>query len=154
MRIGLFRKTKAASAPQDGVTNVELLRGAAERLRACYEVWPDWALVNSRRVQDGFEVDLYAGPEGLAAGACLGIYEELRQIAIAVLPRDAGDAALEVLAFDNAIHESPNRQFRPEVVVGLRIFKKGIGEPLDASERRCLREIERALRQLGVRRVN
>jgi hypothetical protein len=124
-----------------------------ERRQACYEVWPDWALVEGRKVQVGFEVDLCADAEGLGGEPCVGIYEELKQIATAVLPRDAGEAEFDVLPFDNSFHESPRRSFRPEIVLALRILhRRGFDRPLDDCEKQCLRQIEATLKQLGLTR--
>jgi hypothetical protein len=64
------------------------------------------------------------------------------------------EVQFEVLSFDNSLHESPLRNFRPEVVLALRILHKhGFERPVDDCEERCLRQIENALKQLGMRRA-
>jgi hypothetical protein len=118
---------------------------------ACYEVWPDWALVDGVRIQVGFELDLCAKASGQDAGACAGIYENLRQIALSALPDDEGEAEFEIAPYDHSIHESPKRSFRPEIVASVRILHKhGYGRTVDDCERRCLRQIEDKLRQMEI----
>jgi hypothetical protein len=79
----------------------------------------------------------------------------LKQIAMSVLPHDEGEAEFDVLPFDNSIHESARRNFRPEIILAVRILHKhGYGQPVDNCEERCLRQIEGTLSQLGLGRVN
>ena len=127
----------------------------AEHRQACYEVWPDWALVGGGRVQIGFELDLCANVERPGEGPCVEIYEELKQVAMAVLPQDVGETEFDVLPFDNSLHENARRSFRPEIVLAFRILHKhGFDKPADDYQKRCLRQIENALKQLGLRRAN
>ena len=131
------------------------LRQTVERHQACYVVWPDWALVEGRRVQIGFELDLCANVERPGEGPCVEIYEELKQIAMSVLPHNPGETEFDVLPFDNSLHENVRRNFRPEIVLAFRILhKRGFDKPVDNCEKDCLRQIESKLRQLGFRRAN
>ena len=155
MRIRIFKRARGASEPPNGGVTPFQLRQVVERRQACYEVWPDWALVGGRKVQVGFEVDLCADAEKFGDRPCVGIYEELKQVAMAVLPQDAGEASFDVLPFDNAFHENLRRGFRPEIVLALRILhKRGFEQPLDDCEKRCLRQIESMLKELGLKRAN
>jgi hypothetical protein len=131
------------------------LRQIIDSHQACYEVWPDWALVNGRRVQVGFEVDLCATVAQPGDGPSVETYLELQQVAMFVLPHDPDEVEIDVMPFDNSLHESSWRNFRPETVLALRILHKhGFEQPVDDSEERCLRLIENALQQLGIRRAS
>lgn len=155
MRFGFFRRARGAAARTNGECTPGQLRRAAELRRACYEVWPDWELVAGRKVQVGFEVDLYAEAAGLVDEPCAAIYEELKRIALAALPGDAGEADVDVLPFDHAFHESLRRNFRPEIALALHVLhRRGVGQPLRECEKKCLAGIEYALQELGVKRAN
>ena len=130
------------------------LRHIVAHRQACYEVWPDWAMVNGRRIQVGFELDLCASVSRPGDGPCVEIYQELKRIAGFVLPHDPDEVELEVAPFDNSTHESSRRNFHPEIVLAVRILhKRAFEQPVDACEERCLRQIESALQQLGIRRT-
>jgi hypothetical protein len=74
---------------------------------------------------------------------------------MAVLPQDVGETEFDVLPFDNSLHENVRRNFRPEIVLAFRILHKhGFDKPADDYQKRCLRHIENALKQLGLRRAN
>ena len=141
--------------PTENAQDLSELRSSAKRCQACFEVWPAWSVASGPRRQVGFEVDLCGGVEQPAAGARTAMYNELKRIAESVLPGDMGDVRVDVMPFDNSFHESPRRGFRPEVVVEIEItHSRAFEQPANAAEERCLRELEKGLAQLGVRRVN
>jgi len=119
----------------------------------CYEVWPEWAIVDGRRVQVGFEVDICAAARHDYPEA--GQFENLKELASSVLPTDQAAPDFEILPFDNSIHESPRRGFRPEIVLGVHIVqKRGVDQEVDEREQQFLHEVERRLHKLGVPRAN
>jgi hypothetical protein len=118
----------------------------------CYEVWPEWAMVDGRRVQIGFEVDLCAAARDEPDPSQ---FEQLKELAASVLTGDQSTTDFEILPFDNSVHESPRRGFRPEVVLGVQILHKhGSEQPVDDCEQQCLRDLEHRLRKLGIPRAN
>jgi hypothetical protein len=150
------RGGKGGTLEQTAVETSPLqVRQIVEHLHACYEVWPEWAMVNDRRVQVGFELDLCANAGRPGGGPDVEVYDELKQIAAFVLPHDPGDAEFDVLPFDSSFHESARRGFRPEIVLALRILHRhGFDQPVDPCEEGCLRQIEGALTQLGIHRAH
>jgi len=128
----------------------------------CYEVWPDWAVVEGVRVQVGFEVDLCATCGDQDAAMTGGYerwvetFEDLKALAKSALPAQEGsEAGFEVLPYDNSIHESPQRGFRPEVDLAIRIVHKHrFEQPVDDCESHCLAQVESRLKELGIRRAH
>src|SRR6266498_424820 len=70
----------------------------AEKHQVCYEVWPERSVAQGRRIQIGFELQLCGTNSHIAAKGehqpvpgceyCHSTYEDLRQIAEWILPRD------------------------------------------------------------------
>ncbi len=137
-----------------------LLKPVEEARQVCYEVWPDWAHVQGRRVQVGFEVDLCATCEARApAGAreyerWVDTFDGLKHLAKSIMPPDCGEVEFELLPYDNAVHESLRRGFRPEVVLAIRIVRRCQLAPVNGCEERCLRQVENRLKELGIPRAN
>src|SRR5215472_9504718 len=126
----------------------ECLEELIQHHQICYEVWPQWAMVEGRKVQVGFEVDLCAATRNEPDP---GQFENLKELAASILPRDQSTTGFEILPFDNSIHESPRRHFRPEVVLGVQIVHKhGSEQPVDDCEQQCLHDLEGRLRKLGI----
>ena len=120
------------------------------RTDLCYEVWPDWAITDDKRVQVGFELDLCGTCES-AMGAAR--FDELRHIAESVAQADSPDVTTELSPYDSSIHQSSRRQFRPEVVLSIRILhRKGFDRPVDDAEEDCLQRVESRLKRLGIPR--
>jgi len=137
------------------------LRSMIDRYRICYEVWPDWAIVDDKKVQVGFELDLCAGcgkappPSSPDESPELETFEQLQDFVSAVLPSATTGTDFEILPWDSSVHQSPRRGFRPEVVLGVQIVHKhGAEGPVDDCEQRCLHDVEQRLKQLGIRRSN
>ena len=129
---GSSKRGRGASQGAKSEITAAQLRQMAEDRRACYEVWPDWALVGNRRIQVGFEVDLCAEAEGFADGPCVAIYEELKQIARAALPAGCGRRGVRRVTVRHSLHESMCRGFRREIILALHILhRRGLGQPLD-----------------------
>ncbi len=129
------------------------LRELIERHQVCYEVWPEWAIVDGRRVQVGFELDLCAAAPRDDPDPSR--FDNLKELADSVLSAAPVKADFAILPFDNSIHESPRRGFRPEVVLGVHIaHQHGEDHEVDAIEQQFLHDVERRLRELGVPRAN
>ena len=139
--------------PANSETAAEL-RDMIARRQVCYEIWPEWAIVEGRKVKVGFELNLCAAA---APGHSPGVetFERLKELAISVLPAGMAATDFEILPFDSSIHASPHRRFRPEVVLQVRLqHKRGFDQQIDESEQQCLRVTESQLKKFGVRRAN
>ncbi len=150
--------------PQDEQSGqlVERLRELARRHQVCYEVWPEWSVAKERKIQVGFELQLCGTNSHVAAEGdhqpvpgceyCLSTYEDLRQIAEWILPRDERPSRYEIGAFDRALHVAPHgRHSRSEVVLTIHIMHRAdFNREVDDCENRCLKEMRGRLNQLGI----
>ena len=73
-------------------------------------------------------------------------------IARSILPSDDRPSQYSIEPFDTAIHFSPRRKMRKDIVLAIDIVRRGAFDgPIDACETRCLREMEEKLTALGAR---
>ena len=141
---------------------MEHLRTIARKHEVCYEIWPERSVAEGRKIQIGFELQLCGTNDHLAAKAahqpvpgceyCLCTYEDLKQVAEWILPRDERPSRYEIGAFDRALHVAPHsRHSRSEVVVTIHIMHRSdFNREVDECENRCLREMRHRLNQLGI----
>ena len=144
-------------------TLMEQLRAIARKHQVCFEVWPERSVADGRKIQIGFELQLCGTNEHLATkGAqqpvpgcdhCLCTYEDLKQIAEWILPREERPSRYEIGGFDRSLHVGPHsRQSRNEVVVSIHIMHRSdFNREVDDCESRCLKEMRQRLSQLGIR---
>ena len=131
------------------------LRELVRQHQVCWEVWPVY-LINrlGKQVQIGFELELTGtqpehapDPDGVE---CVRVYEDLKQIADRIMPKEEDDTRLEVGSFDASIHYSAKRKFRGEILLPIYILHwEGLDRPAGAGEPRCLDEMEERLKDLG-----
>jgi hypothetical protein len=137
------------------------LKQLVEKHTVCYEVFPDYLLVDGEPRKIGFELELFGthdhGNSRMTPGCkvCVDTFADMRRIAEWILPREPRDSTYEILPFEPTLHETPKRRMRPEVALSILIeHRHKFNEPIDDCETRCLREMEKKLRELGVRRGN
>lgn len=131
----------------------------ARKHQVCYEVAPEWSINEGRKVQIGFELDLC----GISSNDkcvhpvpgcpyCWGAYDEIREIAESILPRDERPSRYDIQAFDRSLHMAPsNRRRRMEVIVRIVIMhRRDFNRPVDECEDRCLKEMRGKLVQMGI----
>ena len=147
----------------DGDMTLDHLRETAERHQVCYEVCPEWSMSEGRKISIGFELDLCGINEHVTGNVeshpvpgcsyCSRTYQELREIAEWVLPREERPSRYEIQAFDRALHLAPaKRKRRSEVVVTIVIMHRSdFNRPVDDCENLCLKEMRQRLAQLGIR---
>jgi hypothetical protein len=140
---------------------IEQLQKIAQRHEICYELSPEWSISEGRRVRVGFQLELcgadnHAIEDGIrhavpGCSYCLQTYEDMRQVAEWILPRDERLSHHEIQAFDRALHIAPpRRKHRSEVVLNVFIVDPSeINGPADDSDDHRLTEIER-LSELGI----
>ena len=145
---------------EEGLTqSIDRLRELVEQHEVCYEVWPELVAVKDKTLKVGFLLELN-GTHGHDAHAdqilpgckhCHSTFEDLRQIAEWIMPKEERASYYDVQPFDNALRETPKRRFRLEVVLGLRILHRhGFDQPVDECEEMCLKEMRQKLKELGV----
>lgn len=134
----------------------ERLRDLVRLHQICYEVWPEYWPDRRGKVQVGFDLQLYGTHErkdehpSPGCPACERVFEDLRQIAEWILPKDLRPSHYEILPFDRSLHFAPVRHFRREVVLTIKILHRQDGQlPVDECERTCLHEMTKRLKQLG-----
>ena len=67
------------------------------------------------------------------------------------MPKEERDSRYEIEPYDHALHESPQRKLRPEVVLSMKILHRhGFDQMVDQCEERCLKEMRVKLAMLGV----
>jgi hypothetical protein len=155
--------TRTIDESQDTDADAALLREIVVRHQVCYEVRPEWAYVSGAQTQIGYRLELCGvnvheetegdGHQTPGCPRCRRTYEDLRELAEHVLPKDGGRASrYEVEPFDRAWHVAPReRRSRNEIVLTVKVLhRRGVNEPADECERRCLREMRGSLAELGV----
>ncbi len=136
---------------------VESLRELVKAHQVCYEVWPEFLMVNDQRVKVGFSLELYGvhehQEEPVVPGCphCSHTYSGLLQIAEWILPKEERMSRYDIEPFDHALRETPKRKFRPEVALSIKILHRhGFDQPVDKCEEGCLREMRENLAALHV----
>ena len=127
--------------------------------QVCFESYPIWHVPRGGgKVAIGYELDLIgthdkpAHPPKPGCDECRPVREALMLIARSILPADDRPSRYSIEPFDTAIHFSPRRKMRKDVVLAIDIVHRGAFDgPIDACETRCLREMKEKLKELGAR---
>lgn len=138
------------------VQPIAFLQELVGRYRVCWDVWPEEAMVDGRRQQIGFELELSGThpPEVKNASpgcrSCREVFSGLRQIAEHILPSKADRPSEYVISsYDPSIRYSQKRGSRPDISLTIKIVhRRGLG-PVDECEQRCLKVMEERLAALG-----
>jgi hypothetical protein len=145
-------------ARENSNETVERLKDIVEMHQVCYEVWPELLIVKGQQLKVGFDLELVGthehGTSTFSPGCprCLRTFEDLRQIAEWIMPKEERPSRYEIEPYDRALHESAQRKFVPEVVLRMTILHRhGFDQPVDECEERCLKEMRGKLSELGVR---
>ena len=126
------------------------------RYRVCWDVWPEETMVDGKRQQIGFELELSGThpPEVKNATPgcqyCHEVFSALRQIAEHILPSKSDRPSEYVIStYDPSIRYSRSRGSRPDISLTIKIVhRRGLG-PVDECEQRCLKVMEEGLADLG-----
>jgi hypothetical protein len=123
-----------------------------------YAVYQERVLKEESMERVGFDLELYGvhdHPQGIinpGCSQCEEVYEDLKQLAEWILPKEERASVYKIAPFDQALHMPPSRQFRPEVELQIRILHRhDPEEPIDDCERLCLKEMREKLAALGAR---
>lgn len=138
----------------------------AKEYHAFYEVSPEYIQleerpvglpVKTRRVQAGFNVDVYGiRPEDNEPAMpppyeyALG-YAELRKLAERVSQHTTDSCSLEVIPFPSTAIIDARKHGRVEALIRIRIsHERGLDQPAGQPEERALQEVEKELKAMGV----
>lgn len=131
------------------------LADLVKRYEVCWEVWPEYLLVNGKERQVGFELELCGTHEagnhiGPGCPACRRIYSALLSVSKWILPKEERPSMYEVGPYDQSIRYSLVRGNRPDITLKVTILhRRGFDQPVDDCEVRCLKEMKERLTELG-----
>ncbi len=135
--------------------SIEKLKAIVEKHTVRYEVWPHYDIHDGVRVTVGFDLELHGTHDhgytrqSPGCSLCKETFEDLRQIAEWILPREERPSRYDVSIFDQSLHSSGNGPV--EVVLPIRIaHKNDYFGPVDDCEQRCLKDMEQKLAELDV----
>lgn len=143
----------------------DVIRQLIQEHHAYYEVLPYYVVIedrpgssaaNTRRIQAGFDIDIYGrrienelpshSPK-YAQG-----YAELQKIAEETLHHPGASCSIEVIPFLSTIFFDIRNQLQPQAMLRIRVSRwGGVDEPSGPAEERALKAIEQQLHQLGLR---
>jgi hypothetical protein len=136
------------------------------KYRVFYEVLPYHVVIEEghgsptatrHMIQAGFDVDVHSlsnkdelelpPPGDYALG-----YAWLKKI-VDTVAQHASECSIEVIPFPSTIFSEARENFRSEAVIRIRIsHRRGIDQPVGLPEQHALKELERQLQDLGIRR--
>lgn len=131
----------------------DLIRKLLKEHDACFEILPMYDLIDGKIVRTGTEFDLCAAPDHGSRHMCPGCpecrqtYHLLEQAANQAIAATATGCREVIQAYDSALHMSPRRRFRPEVVLAIQITGDGGTEMVDENTA----ELRQRLTSLGMR---
>ena len=144
------------------------IKGLVQQFAVCWEAHPEQAVVTVMGPKDqaprsraelrkiGFSLELYGTPapgvENVSPGSdhCRRVQWALKEIADWILPREDGGCVYEVQMEPQSLVSSRVRADRPDVRVTIQILHRSNWDmPIDECEECCLRDMERALHEVG-----
>ena len=134
--------------------------------QAFYEVTPYYVVLQenpgtflpkNRRIQAGFDVDIYGvntNREPLLPGPDYALgHAEVQRFAEEISCHTTDSCSLEVIAFPERVAFGGPSHTQPEGMLRLRIsHRRGLDQPAGPQEEQALKEVEHQLRALGVPR--
>jgi hypothetical protein len=134
----------------------DVLQELVERYQVCWDVYPHEEIWNGRRIQTGFDVELYGTHrrdiEDASPGChhCLEVYDALQAIALSIVPEEHRPSQYELSSFDQSIRYSHLRHDRPDVLLTITIaHRNNPMASIDDCEVKCLDEIKSKLLDIG-----
>jgi len=116
---------------------------------------PNGAPAATRRIQAGFDIDVYgikSSPDPEASPDYVLAYTTLQKMVETVLLHTSDHCSIEVIPFFSTVILDTRRHLQPEDILRIRItHTRGLDQPAGASEERALKQIEEQLNVLGVK---
>lgn len=129
-------------------------RGIVNEHKVCFEVWPELAFIDGRKVPIGYEIELSgeadcdSDDDVPGCERCDRTFADLRRIA-----ELAGARPLDIPSYDSSWHSAPKDGPRRLIVLTIRLTRyDGEEESENETEHERLASIEKRLTDLGVRR--
>ena len=139
------------------------VRELIEKHHAFYEVSPSYVLLQeptavaaptSRRIQAGFDVDVYGirtSHESQPSPAYEFAYRMLKDVAAAILANTEDSCSIEVIPFRSALILDTRQHFQPLAVLRIQILHhRGLDQPAGAAEQIALKALEEKLHGAGL----
>jgi hypothetical protein len=146
-----------------GSFDVEVRR-VIEDHEVFYEVAPYYVLFEerpaggnstSRRIQAGFDVDLFGIVTGSAPEPSPEyelVYRAVSQLAEAIRPQTSDGCSIEVISLASTIVLDPKLHLQQEATLRIRVaHSRGLDQPAGPAEERTLQKLQEQLRSLGVK---
>ena len=140
------------------------VRRVIEDHQAFYEVAPYYVLFeerppgghpSSRRIQAGFDVDVFGivkGPAPEPSPEYELVFQALSQLAEAIRSHTSDGCSIEVISLASTVILDPKLHFEQEATLRIRIaHSRGLDQPAGPAEERTLQKLQEQLRNLGVR---
>jgi hypothetical protein len=123
--------------------------------RPLFEMWRLEQLVDGRRAQIGYRLELTAlCPRSGCRGACCAdveIWERLAEVARTVAPDDHAELELEIEPYDASHRCGPDTSWAPAVRLTAQVVhREHYFEEVDADDRRILGDVEERLAALRI----
>ena len=116
---------------------------------------PNGALATTRRIQAGFDIDVYgikASLEPEPSPDYVLAYRALQRMVETVLLHTSDHSSIEVIPFPSTVILDTRRHLQPEDMLRIRItHTRGLDQPAGVSEESALKEIQEQLQALGVK---
>ena len=141
------------------------IRNVVEEHHAYYEVSPYFVVIEeghgspamtTRRIQAGFDVDIYGSgiendPPWQAHNYEIA-YSKLKQLARETALHMGESCSIEAIPFYSDIYFDNRNHFEPQAMLRIRVRHNRVeGQPLGPAEGRALAEIEKELASMGIR---
>lgn len=137
------------------VQETSSLADLVRRYEVCWEVWPEYSLVNGHERQVGFEIELCGTHDvgdhvGRGCTSCHRIYNTLLSVAGWVLTNEDSSSVYAVGPYAQVVRYSLAHGNRPDIALKLKILQRErADQSTDDSQRSCLDEVKEHLAELG-----
>jgi hypothetical protein len=132
------------------------LRTLVARREVCWDVFMERIVESGKTRTIGYELMLSgihapaSRPPFPGCELCKSVVEDLRRIALWILPEDDRASVHALEPYQPVIRRPRRRHHREEVTLSIKILHRHrYQDPLDECERRCLRDMERRLKVVG-----
>ena len=141
------------------VTNDDKLKELVQRHQVCFESYPIWHVpAGGGKIAVGYELDLIgthdhpAHPAIAGCIECRPVYLALVTLAQAIMPPNGRASRYVIEPYDVALHFSPRRKMRKDVIVAVDIVhRQQFDRSVDECEIGCLHEMQEKLKALGAK---
>ncbi len=146
-------------------TKVPRLSGRAHKLEeivrqhgVCWDLCPEYHVDRDEKlIQIGFEFSLMGAHQHsewvyeLGCPECVAIYEDLQRIAEWLAPKERRKGLYEIVIMDASPYYSSYRRAQPEVLLVIKVInREGFEDSVDPCEAKCLTEMTRRAKELGI----